>query len=124
MIALGLSEDTITSVIDNPSILGARLTHGAAKLEALGIETETAGLILEGYMRGFRIVFIVNAMLSAIATVVSVVMIHHKELTRGDEEQLRAEARKRVEKTQPRYRDDPERLPEENIEMPVRQSSD
>ncbi|GBE80866.1 hypothetical protein SCP_0305860 [Sparassis crispa] len=45
--------------------------------------------ILARYTRGFRAVFITNASLSAAATLVSVLMIRHKELTRGDEEGLR-----------------------------------
>lgn len=54
-----------------------------------------ASHILKGYNSGFRAAFIVNAgLLAAAATAVSVLMIRHKELTRADESQLRAQAEK------------------------------
>ena len=118
MSSLQLPSTTIDKIIDNPTLLGARLSNGSATaLEALGISPHTADVILDGYTNGFRIVFIMNAILAAIATVVSILMIHHKELTREDEERLLAEAR-RQEKLDalPRYRDDPN--VSDGIEMP------
>lgn len=98
MTQLGLSSSTIKQIVDDPTLLGVRLTgatNGAADpLAALGISPAAADHILDGYNDGFRAVFIMNATLAAIATVVSIFMIHHKELTRGDEAQLRAEAAK------------------------------
>ncbi|KAF8878958.1 major facilitator superfamily domain-containing protein, partial [Infundibulicybe gibba] len=64
---------------------------------ASGLDASTATEILSnGYTRGVRVIFLLNAALCALATVVSVVMIKHKELTRGDEEKLRGEAREPV----------------------------
>ena len=93
MTALNLPLSTISTVVDNPIILGPSTSE--ASLAALGISpTEAAFILSHGYIRGFRTVFILNAALSALATVVSIFMIRHKELIRGDEEKLRAEAKK------------------------------
>jgi hypothetical protein len=47
-------------------------------------------IILEkGYTKGFRTVFTLNASFAAIATIASITMIKHKNLTRGDKEELR-----------------------------------
>lgn len=61
-------------------------------MSSLGISSETAAEILAGYNHGFRTVFILNASLAAFATVVSIFMIKHKSLKRGDEDQLKKEA--------------------------------
>ena len=53
-----------------------------------------AAHILQGYNDGFRAVFIMNATLAAFATIVSVVMIRHKNLERDDDVDLRAKAEK------------------------------
>lgn len=49
-------------------------------------------VLSHGYAAGFELVFILNACLAAVAAIVSFFMIKHKDLTRGDEEKLRAEA--------------------------------
>lgn len=49
-------------------------------------------VLSHGYAAGFELVFILNACLAAIAAIVSFFMIKHKELTRDDEEKLKAEA--------------------------------
>ena len=54
---------------------------------------EVADQILDGYPAGYRAVFLLNASLTAFCVVVAAVMIHHKELVRGDEEALRRAAR-------------------------------
>jgi len=91
MNALGLSATAIKAIIDDPTVLGARLSSSASsKLASLGISDGMAITILDGYTRGFRTLFIMNACLAATATLASVFMIRHKELTRGDEDQLRA----------------------------------
>ena len=75
----------MSTIIDNPSSLASPST--------LGIPSSTAGVILEnGYTKGFRTVFVLNASLAAVATIASVTMIKHKDLTRGDEEQLKRQA--------------------------------
>ncbi|TCD66867.1 hypothetical protein EIP91_000821, partial [Steccherinum ochraceum] len=88
MTSLRLPSATIDALVDNPSILGVR-----ANTTALGITPTDADQILRGYTTGFRTVFILNAGLSAVATITSVVMIKQQDLTRGDEEKLRAEAK-------------------------------
>ncbi|KAF8878955.1 major facilitator superfamily domain-containing protein [Infundibulicybe gibba] len=89
MTPLSLSPTLISAIISDPSLLGS---PGAS-----GLDASTATEILSnGYTRGFRAIFLLNAALCAFATVVSVVMIKHKDLTRGDEEKLRDEARERV----------------------------
>jgi hypothetical protein len=98
MTELNLPSSTIKKIVDDPTLLGARLTSvtnsTSDPLSALGISPDAADHILAGYNSGFRAVFIMNATLAAIATVVSILMIKHKELTRGDEAQLRAQAEK------------------------------
>ncbi|KAJ3552204.1 hypothetical protein NP233_g12937 [Leucocoprinus birnbaumii] len=85
MQALSLLEDIIKRVIDNPVLLSTP--------ESISLSTEKATLILEqGYTEGFRRVFILNAVLTALATVTSMLLIKHKNLTRDDEEGLRKEA--------------------------------
>src|SRR5882672_3946311 len=86
METLSLSGDLIKKIIDDPSIL----SHPAT----IDISAEQAMSILEnGYVKGFRLVFILNASLSALATITSIVMIKHKNLTREDDERLKREAR-------------------------------
>lgn len=91
MTKLNLPASTIKKVIDDPTLLGA-FSDPTNPLRALGVTSADASDILAGYTAGFRGVFLMNATLAAAATVVSVFMIKHKELTRGDEERLRAEA--------------------------------
>lgn len=49
-------------------------------------------VLSHGYTEGFKVVFILNASLAAVAAIAGFFMIKHKELMRGDEEKLRAEA--------------------------------
>ncbi|THG98438.1 hypothetical protein EW026_g3754 [Hermanssonia centrifuga] len=99
MNTLGLSTIAINKIVDNPTVLGSRLSDTTDDtLQLLGVSRADADHILDGYNNGFRIVFILNATLAAIATITSIVMIRHKELTRGDEEQLREQALKEDEK--------------------------
>lgn len=96
---LGLPTSTINKIVDDPTLLGNRLNgesydNSPDELQSLGISTQAADHILRGYNDGFRAVFILNATMAAVATIVSVLMIRHKELTREDEAQLKAEAKK------------------------------
>ncbi|THH27805.1 hypothetical protein EUX98_g6383 [Antrodiella citrinella] len=97
MLKLSLPASTIGTIVDDPSLLGARLSSTlnvtADPLVALGITASDAEEILRGYTSGFRTVFLMNASLSALATVVSILMIKQQDLTRPDEEQLRAEGK-------------------------------
>lgn len=89
MTALNLTESIISTIVDNPSLLSS-----STELHTLGVTQDQATYILaHGYTQGFRSVFILNAALAAVAAVVSMIMIQHTELLRGDEEELRAEAR-------------------------------
>lgn len=82
---LALPSSIISKVINDPSELSFPT--------ALGISASTADIILnKGYTQGFRTLFILHAVLNAVATIASVLMIKHKELTRGDEQKLREEA--------------------------------
>lgn len=95
MTSLSLPPDTIKKIIDDPTILGDRLSNSTSdQLAQLGVSSEEAGSILDGYTRGFRIVFILNACLAATATLASITMIKHKELTRSDDEQKKMEAKR------------------------------
>lgn len=93
MTGLRLSAAAIKAIIDDPIVLGSRLSaSSSSKLTSLGITDAMAVTILDGYTHGFRTLFIMNASLAAMATLASVFMIKHKELTRGDEDRLRAVA--------------------------------
>ena len=93
MTGLRLSGAAIKAIIDDPIVLGSRLrASSSSKLTSLGITDAMAVTILDGYTQGFRMLFSMNASLAAMATLASVFMIKHKELTRGDEDRLRAVA--------------------------------
>ncbi|XP_006460567.1 hypothetical protein AGABI2DRAFT_203654 [Agaricus bisporus var. bisporus H97] len=78
MTSLSLPEQLIKKIIDDPILL--------SNPSSLNISVEQARSILEnGYTKGFRAVFILNASLSAFATVISIVMIKHKNLNRDDD---------------------------------------
>ncbi|KAJ7833188.1 MFS general substrate transporter [Mycena leptocephala] len=85
MMGLNLPSSQIGQIIDNPVLL-----HTPA---SLGVSHDIATTILErGYAKGFSSLFILNAALTVLATLVSVVMIKHKELSRDDDEMLRQQA--------------------------------
>lgn len=93
MNTLAYSSVLITSIVDDPGQLFSPST--------LGISSSDATYILNaGYTKGFRTVFILNAILTALATIASVVLIKHKELNRGDEGQLRAASSETKEKVE------------------------
>jgi len=99
---LSLPTSTIDHLVGNPTLLASRfnltsnLNSTDNPLAALGITEGEADHILAGYTNGFKTVFILNACLAAFATICSIVMIKHKNLTRGDEERLKAEAKERL----------------------------
>src|SRR5262249_45995649 len=77
MTSLSLPEKLIKTIIDDPT----RLSNPSS----LNLSPEQAAIILEdGYTKGFRSVFILNEGLSAFATVVSIMMIKHKDMNRDD----------------------------------------
>jgi len=83
---LNLSTQVINSIIDDPTILAPN----SSLTQLLGPIIRQQ--ILAGYIKGFRTLFILNAAFSALATVASVLLIKHHELTRADEAQLKEEA--------------------------------
>ncbi|KAJ7590874.1 MFS general substrate transporter [Mycena floridula] len=85
MKSLGLSSSIISSVVDDPAVL--------SNPSSVGLSVEDAAYVLRnGYTKGFRTVFLVHASLATLATITSILMIKHKDLTRGDEERLKQEA--------------------------------
>jgi hypothetical protein len=103
MTSLSLPSSTISTIIDNPSLLNS-VTSPSSPLASLGLSSSTASFILShGYNRGFRSVFLLHASLASIAVVVSIFMIRHKELIRGDDEALKAEA-KRAGETEKKHK--------------------
>lgn len=94
MAALSLDPSVITKIVNNPSLLSSPETYSH-----LGLTNDLVNTIRrEGYTKGFRAVFIMNAVLTAIATVASITLIKHKELTRGDEDMLKQKAKEEAEK--------------------------
>jgi hypothetical protein len=92
MAALNLPPSQISQIIDDPVRL-----HTPA---SVGVSTDMAKDILDrGYAKGFSSLFIMNAALTVFATLVSVVMIKHKELSRDDDEMLRQKAIREVLET-------------------------
>jgi len=65
--------------------------------EALNITSATREKIVQGYISGFRTLFILNASFAAFAAVIAFTMIRHKELIREDDAARKAEARKKEE---------------------------
>ncbi|KIJ08503.1 hypothetical protein PAXINDRAFT_18367 [Paxillus involutus ATCC 200175] len=94
--SLSLTSSAITTIINDPIILGP--STSISQLDSLGLTPSQASYALtRGYTAGFKSVFILNACLAGVATVSSIFMIKHKELMRGDEQKLRAEARQVLE---------------------------
>ncbi|KII87983.1 hypothetical protein PLICRDRAFT_112038 [Plicaturopsis crispa FD-325 SS-3] len=90
MTALSLPPDVVSAIIAEPGLLRASSTLSSLT------PAQAAYILSRGYTRGFRNLFILNAALSSVAVVASVFMIRAKELTRGDEEKYRAEAKSRL----------------------------
>src|SRR6202034_2189036 len=96
MTSLSLPSAIISKIVDDPALLSS-VTSPSSPLASMGVSSSTASNILfHGYTRGYRSVFLLNASLASVAVVVSVFMIKHKELTRGDDEALKAEAKKAI----------------------------
>ncbi|KAJ7879834.1 hypothetical protein B0H13DRAFT_1892105 [Mycena leptocephala] len=73
MTVLNMSAADINKIIDDPALL-----HTPAKI---GLSQATATEILDnGFTKGFSAMFIINAAMTVLATIVSVVLIKHKEL--------------------------------------------
>ncbi|KAG7091549.1 hypothetical protein E1B28_010578 [Marasmius oreades] len=97
MKALSLPESTITDIINDPSVLFP-FSHPTNSTVAASVSQQDAQYILiHGYNAGFRDIFILNGSLGVMATVVSVLMIKHKELVRAEDAE-REKARNLLEK--------------------------
>ncbi|KIL63786.1 hypothetical protein M378DRAFT_106802 [Amanita muscaria Koide BX008] len=73
MLSLKLPPSLISTIIDKPTSL--------ANPDSLGLSQGDAAFILsQGYNRGFRNLFLVNASLTSLATITSVLLIKHQEL--------------------------------------------
>jgi hypothetical protein len=123
MTKLNLPSATIKRIVDDPTLLGVRrigvMSNATNSLNSLGISPSDADHILDGYNSGFRAVFIMNATLAAVATVVSILMIRHKNLSRDDDAQLRAQAGKTA-----KQEDQTKVMDGEDIELGTLQGND
>ncbi|KAJ7183008.1 MFS general substrate transporter [Mycena crocata] len=81
MTALGISSADIGKIIDKPLLLRSPAEIGLSQAAATDI-------LYHGYIKGFSALFIMNAALGVFATLVSVTMIKHKDLSRGEDEGL------------------------------------
>ena len=94
MVKLSLPSSTISAVIDDPVSLASNSGIAAT------LDQATVRAIIEGYISGFRILFIVNAGFAAVATVAGIILIKHKELRRPDEIKLKEEAARLTKRTE------------------------
>ncbi|KAJ7697605.1 major facilitator superfamily domain-containing protein [Mycena rosella] len=85
MTALGVAPADIKRIIDDPALLHNPTQAGLTQATATDI-------MYRGYTKGFSSLFVMNASLTVFATLVSVVMIKHKELSREEDEMLRQRA--------------------------------
>ena len=97
MSALSLPASTIAAIVDDPTIISHPLSasspsSAASSLAALGLSADVAARVLGAYVRGFRTIFLLSTGLNAAATLAAIFMIKHTELSRGDEDELRAQA--------------------------------
>ncbi|KAK7439541.1 hypothetical protein VKT23_017469 [Stygiomarasmius scandens] len=100
MTPFSFSSSVISAVIDDPTLLG-----NSTRASALGISQDQSHSILtQGYTKGFSHLFILNGCLAAVATIVAYTMIKHKELTRGDENELREKAKREFEEREERHK--------------------
>lgn len=88
MTSLQLDPSAISAIVEDPSLLVAIMNSSKPAADQYGITPAMARYIIDhGYIKGFKILFIVNACLAALAGFSSIVLIKHTELTRGEEEQ-------------------------------------
>ncbi|KAK0190086.1 MFS general substrate transporter [Armillaria mellea] len=88
---ISLSESLISTIIDDPSYL-------AKPTSETGLSAATVSYILsQGYTKGFKDVFYLNASLTAFATLISMVLIKDKDLSR-DDARLKGRPEKGMEK--------------------------
>jgi hypothetical protein len=82
----GLPKSAIQLLINSPDLFSK--TYGEQRTNGLRIELSSA------YRRGFRVIFILGAVLNALAFVAAWFMIEQLDLKRDDDEQLKQEGKK------------------------------
>jgi len=85
---LDLPQSTINGILDNPTDIPKLSNSGSP----FNVSPDNARSILDGYTKGFHIVFYLNAALSVACVIITVFMIKHKELIRPDEMEMKRKA--------------------------------
>lgn len=94
MSALQLEPAAISAIVEDPSLLVTFMQSSHPAADQHGITPAMAKYIIDhGYIKGFKILFILNACLTALAAFSSGMLIRHTELTRCDEQQPQNGAR-------------------------------
>jgi hypothetical protein len=101
MIPFSLSSSLITTIIDDPTILGNSTLTSSPPFNLT--HTQVEAILTNGYTKGFSELFILNGALGALATIVAFWLIKHKELTRGDEKELREKAKREFREREERH---------------------
>jgi hypothetical protein len=79
----------MADLILSPSLKNMIIKHPASLTlpSTLGISPSTASIILEGgYAQGFKMIFVLNAALTAVATIISILMVRDHKPTGGDQQ--------------------------------------
>lgn len=87
--AADLEQAEVKFLLDNPS----RVMDGVLDVGGDRDSAQMRQLFVDGYRRGFRVVFIVGAGLSALAFVAAYFLLPQVELSRPDEERLTGEGK-------------------------------
>ncbi|KAJ5731180.1 uncharacterized protein N7483_005688 [Penicillium malachiteum] len=87
---LGLSASESRSLLASPSTFLSRQSDWDA--------AHIRSVLIPAYQKGFRIIFLIGASLSALAFILAFCLIPHVELNRADDATLKEEAKKRAEK--------------------------
>ena len=75
---LGLSPSLITTITQHPtSSLTFPSPSPPTTTTTLGLSSSTARIILDrGYAKGFKMIFVLNAVIAVIATIISILMVN------------------------------------------------
>ncbi|KAL0575837.1 hypothetical protein V5O48_006127 [Marasmius crinis-equi] len=87
MKSLLLPQSTISEIIDDPGVLfSLAYAQTSTTVGSVSIpQSEAQDILANGYNKGFRDIFILNASLGALAAIVSILLIKHKELDRPED---------------------------------------
>lgn len=99
--SLGLTDSETRSFLSSPNNYLSKLPSHEAE--------HVRSLIIPAYRKGFRIIFIIGAALSAFAFVLAVVLMPQVTLKRADDEKLKEEGKERVQKEKSKSAGDEER---------------